>query len=359
MPKRDYYEILGVAQDASAGDIKRAYRRLAVKYHPDRNPGNDEAEDKFKEAAEAYEVLSDAEKRRLYDRFGHEGPQQAGFSGFGDVEDIFAHFSSLFSDFGDFFGRGRRATQRGRDVVVELDLDFMEAVKGVSKTVDVNRPATCETCDGSGAEPGTRPQICTDCNGQGVVMHRQGIFTARLTCPVCHGAGSIVKDPCPDCEGAGRVPKEESIKVTIPPGVDDGQSLRISGKGEAAPPGGLPGDLYVALHVETDERFAREGADIYCEIPISFPQAALGATVSIPIIGGEADFEVKPGTQPGQIEVLKGEGIPRLNGYGNGDQIIRFVVEVPKKLNKKQRELLKELADTEGTSVGSKRSWFR
>lgn len=359
MAKRDYYEVLGLSKEASPDDIKRAYRRLAVRHHPDRNPDDKTAEDKFKEAAEAYEVLSDSEKRQLYDRFGHEGPQRAGFSGFGDVEDIFAHFGSIFSDFGDFFGRGRRSARRGRDVVVEVDLEFLEAVKGASKTVTVRRRAPCDTCEGSGAKAGTRPQVCGTCNGQGVVMHRQGIFTARLNCPTCHGGGTIVRDKCPDCGGSGRIPKEETIKVNIPAGVDDGQSLRISGKGEAAPPGGVPGDLYVALHVGKDERFAREGADIYCEVPISFAQAALGATVEIPIIGGSADFEIKPGTQPGQIEVLKGEGIPRLDGYGNGDQIIRFLVQVPTKLSKRQKELVAELGELDGVKTGSKRSWFR
>lgn len=358
MNKRDYYEVLGVARDASAAEIKRSYRKLAVKYHPDRNPEDAEAEERFKEAAEAYEVLSDPEKRTLYDRFGHDGPQQAGFSGFGDVEDIFSHFSSIFSDFGDFFGRGRRSARRGRDIVVELDLEFMEAVKGVTKTVTVRRHAPCETCDGTGAKPGTEPAVCSTCGGQGVVMHRQGIFTARLTCPTCQGSGATIKEKCPKCKGAGNLPKEEKIKVSVPAGVDEGQSLRLSGKGEAGPPGGVQGDLYVALHVAPDERFTREGADIYCEVPISFAQAALGAHVKIPVIGGESEYEVKAGTQPGQIDVLKGEGIPRLDGYGNGDQVVRLVVEVPKKLTKRQRELLQALADEEGSEVNAKRSWF-
>jgi molecular chaperone DnaJ len=358
MAKTDYYEVLGVSRDASAQEIKSAYRKKAVQYHPDRNPDNPAAEDKFKEAAEAYEVLSDTEKRQLYDRFGHDGPQQAGFSGFGDVDDIFSHFSSLFSDFGDFFGRRRRSTRRGNDIVVELELEFMEAVKGVSKMVTVQRYVACATCNGTGAKPGTAPTTCMTCHGQGAVMHRQGIFAARMTCPTCHGAGNIIREKCPSCGGSARQQKEEQLKVTVPAGVDDGQSLRIGGKGQAGPTGGIPGDLYVALHVTPDERFAREGADIYSEIPLHFTQAALGARIKIPIIGGETDFDVKPGTQPGQIEVLKGEGIPRLNGYGNGDQIIRFVVEVPTRLGKRQRELLAELAELDLVEANTRTSWF-
>ncbi len=358
MAKADYYEVLGVSRSASAQEIKSAYRKKAVQYHPDRNPDNPDAEERFKEAAEAYEVLSDEEKRRLYDRYGHDGPQQAGFSGFGDVEDIFSHFGSLFSDFGDLFGRRRRSPRRGNDIVVELELDFMEAVKGVSKTVTLQRQVPCETCNGTGAEPGSAPTTCMTCHGQGVVMHRQGIFAARMACPSCRGAGSIIKNKCHDCGGSTRQLREEQLKVNVPPGVDDGQSLRIAGKGQAGPAGGLPGDLYVALHVQPDERFAREGADIYCEVDLHLAQAALGATITIPIIGGETTFDVKPGTQPGQIEVLKGEGIPRLDGYGNGDQIIRFVVKVPTKLSRRQRELFEKLAELDEVKANSKSSWF-
>jgi molecular chaperone DnaJ len=358
MAKADYYEVLGVSRDASAKDIKSAYRKKAVQHHPDRNPDNPEAEDRFKAAAEAYEVLSDPEKRQLYNRFGHDGPQQAGFSGFGDVDDIFSHFSSLFSDFGDLFGRRRRGTRRGNDIVVEIELDFMEAVRGASKMVTVQRYAPCDTCNGTGAKPGTAPTTCMTCHGQGVVMHRQGIFAARMTCPTCNGAGNIIREKCPACGGSARQQKQEQLKVTVPAGVDDGQSLRIGGKGQVGPAGSIPGDLYVALHVTPDERFAREGADIYCEVPLHFAQAALGASIRIPIIGGEADFNVGAGTQPGQIEVLKGEGIPRLNGYGNGDQIIRFVVEVPTRLDKHQRELLEDLAEHDGVDANTKTSWF-
>ncbi|MFH2008089.1 MAG: molecular chaperone DnaJ [bacterium] len=358
MAKADYYDILGVARDASAADIKRAYRKKAVQFHPDRNPDNPESEDKFKEAAEAYEVLSDSEKRQLYDQYGHDGPHRAGFSGFGDVDDIFSHFSSLFTDFGDFFGRSRRSSRRGNDIVVELNLTFMEAVRGVSKKVTLTRHVPCEHCIGTGAKPGTSPVTCMTCNGQGAVMFRQGIFAARQSCPSCRGKGSTIKEYCPECRGDGRQEREEQLKVTVPAGVDDGQSLRIGGKGQAGPPGSMSGDLYVALSVEQDERFAREGADIYSEVPITFTQAALGAKITIPIIGGEADFEVKAGTQPGQIEVLKGEGIPRLNGYGNGDQVLRFVVQVPTRWSNRQRELLEELAELEGVEVNSKGGWF-
>ncbi len=358
MAKTDYYEVLDVAPDASAPEIKTAYRKKAVQFHPDRNPDNPAAEDKFKEAAEAYEVLSDPEKRQLYDRFGHDGPQQAGFSGFGDVDDIFSHFGSLFSDFGDLFGRRRRSSRRGADIVVELELEFLEAVRGVSKNVTVQRYVPCDTCSGTGAKPGTAPTTCMTCQGQGAVMHRQGIFAARMTCPTCHGAGNIIREKCPTCEGSARQETEEKLNVTVPAGVDDGQSLRIGGKGQAGPAGSVPGDLYVALHVTPDDRFAREGADIYCEVELHLTQAALGAAIKIPIIGGETDLDVQAGTQPGQIEVLKGEGIPRLNGYGSGDQIIRFVVEIPTKLGKRQRELLEELAELEGINANAKTSWF-
>jgi molecular chaperone DnaJ len=364
MAKRDYYEVLGIERDADQAEVKRAYRKLAVKYHPDRNPGDKESEDKFKEAAEAYEVLQDPEKRQLYDQYGHQGPAQAGFEGFGDLNDIFAHFGSLFSDFGDFFGHGQRGSRRGNDLVVELNLTFMEAVKGSSQTVTVQRHVACDTCQGTGAKPGTRPVTCGTCQGQGSVIHRQGIFTARLGCPTCHGQGQVIREKCEACGGSGRQPREEQLKVNVPAGVDDGQTLRIAGKGEASVQGGHAGNLYVSLNVQRDERFAREGADIYCEVPITFTQAALGASVKIPIIGGETTFNVKAGTQPGQIEVLKGEGIPRLDGYGNGDQIVRFVVKVPTRLSGKQKDLLEQLAALDSpeagatASAGSKKSWF-
>jgi molecular chaperone DnaJ len=364
MHKRDYYEVLGVKRDADEKAIKKAYRRLALQYHPDRNPGSKEAEEKFKEISEAYEVLADAEKRRIYDQYGHEGLGRAGFQGFEGVgvDDILSHFSSIFEDFfgfgGDLFGegrrRGRRRGARGSDLRYDLTLRFEEAVFGAHKEIPVHHLATCERCGGSGAEPGSGPVTCTTCRGRGQVVHGQGGFILSTTCPRCHGTGQVIRDACRDCRGSGRVEKVDKVTVKIPPGVEGGMRLRVAGKGEAGDRGGPPGDLYVFLHVEPHDLFRREGDDIFCELPISFVQAALGATIEVPTLDGPQEIEIPRGSQPGDFVRIPGKGVPRLNGYGRGDQIVRFKVLIPTSLTPEQEQLLREFAETEGISVRGK-----
>lgn len=348
---RDLYEVLGVNRDASASEIKKAYYKLAKQHHPDLNAGDKAAEEKFKEAANAYQVLSDDEQRARYDRFGEDGLRGGGgpgAGGFSSVDDIFSAFGDMF---GDFFGgrtSGGRRERRGADVRVDLQLSFPEAVWGVNKEIKVSRDVPCATCKGSGAKPGTQPETCTGCNGRGQVVHSQGFFMVQSVCPRCRGEGRVVKDPCADCNGR-RVQSETSVlAVTVPPGVDDGQTLRLAGKGEAAPGGGTPGHLYVVLHVVGDERFQRDGEDILTEMPISFVKAALGGEVEVHTLEdnceGMATVEVKPGTQPGDHVVRKGAGIPRIGKSGRGDQVVRWKVEIPKKLTSRQAELLRELS---------------
>lgn len=368
MAKRDYYEVLGVSRDAGEAEIKKAYRRLAMEYHPDRNPGDKAAEEKFKEAAEAYEVLSDPDKRARYDRFGFEGVRQTGFQGFAGVEDIFEHFGSIFGDLFGFGARGagRRgaARRRGADLRVDLHLSFAEAVTGVSKPVEVVRPVSCETCGGSGAKPGSGPVRCGTCGGRGEVFHSQGFLMIGTTCPTCRGEGTVIANPCTDCRGNGVVERRETLTVNVPAGVDDGQTLRLAGKGAAPPRGGTPGHLYVVLHVEEDERFRREGYDVYTEVGISFVTAALGGTVKVPTLDdggqGEAEIEIEPGTQPGTVIVRRGGGIPRVDGSGRGDQIVQLRVEIPTRLTERQKQLLREFAEEAGESLHEpeKRSIF-
>ncbi len=359
---RDLYEVLGVAREASGADIKRAYRRLAMQYHPDQNPNDPEAEEKFKEASNAYKVLADSEQRARYDRFGFEGlrgtPGGAGFSG---MEDIFSAFGDIF---GDFFGSagGRRRAARGADLRVDVQLSFAEAVWGVTKEVNVARMEPCEPCEGSGAKPGTRPQPCSTCGGKGQVVHAQGFFMIQSTCPSCRGQGSIVSEPCPTCRGNGAVEKSSTLTVNIPPGVDHAQTLRLAEKGEASPNGGPPGHLYVVLHVEPDERFVREGDNILTEVPISYVQAALGAEVEVPTLedGCTAStvIEVKPGAQPGDVIMRRGEGVPRVNRRGRGDHAVQLKVTIPTKLSKRERELLRELAEEGGEEHGEEKKSF-
>jgi molecular chaperone DnaJ len=365
--KRDYYEVLSVSRTATEAEIKRAYRKVAMECHPDHHPGDKHAEERFKEAAEAYEVLSDGEKRAQYDRFGHEGMRASGFSGFSGVDDIFSHFGDLFDGlFGGRAGggRGRRSGgERGADLRIDVQLTFAEAVTGVAKEIDVKRPVACTTCSGSGAKPGTQPQRCNTCNGRGQVMHSQGFFMIGTTCPQCHGQGVIVLNKCEDCAGQGAVLKHETLSVNIPAGVDDGRTLRVTGKGEAGRGGGPAGNLYVVLHVAEDERFKRDGADVLTEVYIPFTVAAMGGKVTIPTLAegatGTADMEVEAGTQPDTIVMRRGEGMPRLDGYGRGDQAIMFKLEVPRELTARQRELLKEFAEEAGEDCGDgKRSFF-
>ncbi|MEZ4364048.1 MAG: molecular chaperone DnaJ [Kofleriaceae bacterium] len=358
----DLYEILGVERGASSSDLKKAYYRLAKKYHPDHNPNDKEAEDKFKEASEAYQILSDDDSRARYDRFGMDGVRGGGGGGgFTNAEDIFSAFGDMF---GDFFGgrtSGGRRQPRGADLRVDLNLTFAEAVWGTTKDVKVSRDVGCTTCSGSGAKAGTKPEPCRACGGKGQVVHAQGFFMVQTTCPQCRGAGKTIKETCEDCRGRGVTAESSTLNVTVPGGVDDGQSLRLAGKGEQAP-GGTAGHLYVVLHVQGDERFHREGADILTDVPISITKAALGGEVEVHTLDdrcmGTTMVEVKPGTQPGDHIVRRGQGVPRVQEAGRGDHVVRFKVEVPKKLSSRQEELLRELAAELGDEVKEKRGLF-
>jgi molecular chaperone DnaJ len=357
--KRDYYEVLGVARTAESDEIKKAYRKLALQFHPDRNPGKD-AEDRFKEASEAYEVLSHPDKRELYDRYGHEGPRQAGFEGFTDIGDIFSHFSDIFG-FGNPFGdggRGRGGNGRGADLQLELTLTFEEAVRGLTREIDVERRVRCDECSGSGARAGSGATPCATCGGRGQVVHAQGFFMIGTTCPTCRGEGQVIKDPCGRCRGSGLAMRAEKLTVTVPAGVDDGTRMRLAGKGEPGPRGGAAGHLYVLLRVRPDPRWQREGDDLYCEVGLSFVQAALGDVVKVPTLDGEAEVDVQPGTQPGSTVTLRGKGVPHVERGGRGDLVVAFRIEVPRKLSARQEELLRQLAVEEGVKLGEPKSGF-
>jgi molecular chaperone DnaJ len=361
----DYYEVLGVGRDAGESDIKKAYRRLAMKYHPDRNPGDKEAEERFKEAATAYKVLSDPDMRARYDQFGEagiNGNAGPGF-GFGGVEDIFSAFGDIFGDFfGARGGRGRGRVSRGADLRMELGLTFPEAVWGTSREVEVPRQVACETCEGSGAKAGTTPEICGQCGGKGQVVHSQGFFMIQTACPACRGEGRVIKERCGDCRGRGTVEEVSKLTVNVPAGVDSGQTLRLAGKGEASQHGGPPGHLYVVLRVERDPRFERDEEHVLTTVPISYLTAILGGEVEIPTLEEECtgtdSVEVESGTQPGAVIVRRGEGIPRVNGRGRGDHHIQFEVVIPKKVSSKERELLEQLAEEAGEEPGKKKSFL-
>jgi molecular chaperone DnaJ len=351
--KRDYYEVLGVARDASGPDIKKAYRKLAIQYHPDKNPGDQEAERKFKEAAEAYAVLSDDDKRQRYDRFGHQGVGGAGAGGFDPT--IFADFSDILGDLFGFGGARRRrgAGSPGADLRYDLSLTFEEAAFGTTETLRIPRLEGCDTCGGTGARKGSNPVPCGTCGGQGQVRYSQGFFTVAQTCPQCNGEGRTIKDPCGTCSGAGRVEKERSIEVKIPAGVDNGSRIRLGGQGEHGRLGGPPGDLYVVLRVQPHESFHREGADVLSEISLSYPQAVLGTHLEIDTIHGKETLDVPSGTPHGKVFRLRGKGIERLNGYGKGDHIVHVTLEVPepRSLSDDQLDLLRQLAELEGRPV--------
>ena len=337
---RDYYEVLGVSRDASESDLKRAYRRLAMEHHPDRNPGDRVAEEKFKEAAEAYQVLSNPEMRQRYDRFGHQGVGGSsagdGFGGFGNFEDIFSAFT-------DIFGGGQRISS-GEDIQISMELSFLEAAKGVQKDIQVRRHEACEPCKGSGAKPGTQPAVCKTCQGHGQVAHRQGFFTLATPCPQCQGQGTVVQDKCTDCRGKGRLAKQATVTVTVPAGVDEGTRLRMPGYGEPAPSTrSQPGDLYILFHIKADERFERDGQDVIVRAPLSITQAMLGTTISIPTLDGTETIDVRSGTQPLEEKVLRGQGIPHVRGRGRGNLIVQFVVEIPKQLPKEAKALVEQL----------------
>lgn len=348
--KRDYYEVLGVSRDATDNEIKSAYRKLAMQYHPDRNPGSKEAEEKFKEAAEAYEVLRDSQKRAIYDQYGHQGLEGTGFSGFGGFEDIFSSFSDIFDDFFGF-SSGRRSSrsrsQKGADLRYDLTLSFMEAAFGKETEISIEKYEQCPECIGSGCEPGTHPETCRQCHGTGQVSRSQGFFTVRTTCPYCRGKGQIVSHPCKRCNGNGKVMVRKKVSVKIPAGVDHGSRLRLTGEGEAGVYGGPPGDLYVFIHVEPHPFFERHNTDVVCQVPISFIQAALGDEITVPTLTGEKTIQIPKGIQPGEMMRLPGEGIPSLKNGNRGDQIIQFAIKTPTNMSKKQEDLLREFAKLE------------
>ena len=354
--KQDYYEVLGLRRDSSNDEIKATYRKLAMKYHPDRNPGDEVAEEKFKEAAEAYDVLSDTQKRSIYDQHGHQGLEGSGFSGFGGFEDIFSSFGDVFEDFFGFGGGGRSRSRarRGADLRYDLNLDFVEAAFGTDTEISVEKTATCPTCSGNGCTPGTHPENCTSCGGTGQVSRNQGFFTVRTTCPHCRGAGQSIKDPCSTCNGNGQITVNKKVAVKIPAGVDNGSRLRLSGEGEGGAGNGTSGDLYVFVHVEPHEFFHRNDTDVICGIQVSFAQAALGTRVTVPTLTGEKEVNIPKGTQPGDTFKLSGEGIPSLRTSRRGDQLIQTEIKTPTNLNKKQVELLKEFEKIEAGKFTTK-----
>ncbi|MBI2380721.1 MAG: molecular chaperone DnaJ [Gammaproteobacteria bacterium] len=368
MSKRDYYEILGVAKNAEEAELKKAYKKLAMKYHPDRNPDNKEAEEKFKEAKEAYEILTDAQKRQAYDQFGHAGvdPSMGGFGGGRGGHAGGASFSDIFGDvFGDIFGGGRggqRGPQRGADLRYNMELSLEEAVAGVTKSIRIPTLVHCKTCDGSGAKKGTKPSTCSHCGGVGQVRMQQGFFAIQQTCPVCHGAGQVIKDPCGDCHGQGRVEQSKTLSVKIPAGVDTGDRIRLSGEGEAGGPGAPAGDLYVQVHVREHPIFTRDGDNLYCEMPISFTAAALGGELEVPTLEGRVKLKVPAETQTGKMFRLRGKGVTPMRGGTPGDLLCRVIVETPVNLTSRQKELLRELdgsmAETPEKYSPKAKSWF-
>jgi molecular chaperone DnaJ len=351
--KRDYYEILGVERTATDVEIKSAYRKLALKFHPDRNPGDKVAEDRFKEAAEAYAVLADTDKRHMYDRFGHAGLGGAATGGFDPT--VFTGFEDILGGLGDIFGIGemfggqrrRGGPQRGADLRYDLEISFDESAKGVETTIQIPRQEACEACQGSGAAPGSKPQTCPQCHGRGQLRYQQGFFTVARTCGQCRGTGSIISSPCPTCRGAGRVQQQRKLTVKIPAGIATGQRLRLSGEGESGAGGGPAGDLYVVVHVQEHQFFHRDGNDLFCEVPLNYPTAALGGEISIPTLEGEETFKVPEGTQSGATFRLRGRGMPDVvSGRSRGDLLVTVKVMTPKKMTKEQRKLLEQLAAT-------------
>ena len=364
MAKRDYYETLGVQRGASEADVKKAYRRLAMKYHPDRNSGEPDAEEKFKEASEAYEVLSDAEKRERYDRFGHAGVDGMAGGGFGNAG--FTDIGDIFGEvFGDIFsgGRTRRASRRGADLQYTLDITLEQAVAGDSVEIRVPTLASCDDCDGSGTAPGTSPSQCPECEGRGQVRVSQGFFSLQQTCPRCRGAGRVILDPCRSCSGRGRVEQRKTLSVDVPAGVDNGDRLRLSGEGQAGANGAPPGDLYVQMRVADHPIFKRDERNLYCDVPLSFVDAALGGDIEVPTLDGRVKIKVPPETQTGKLFRLRGRGAPSARGGAPGDLLCRVTLETPVRLSDKQKDLLREFK-TSLEANGSKHSpqegrWFQ
>jgi len=369
MAKRDYYEVLGVSKTASADDIKRAYRRMAMKYHPDKNPDDKGAEDKFKECAEAYEVLSDREKRQRYDQFGHEGLRGIGMRDYTHMrwQDIGSIFEDIFG-FDDFFsgifgGRGRRTARRagptrGYDLETSVELTLNDIAQGTEKTIEFTRQDTCSQCSGTGCAKGTKPGRCNTCGGTGQVARGGGFFQMVSTCPQCRGTGQIITSPCKKCKGTGRIPKKRSVSIKIPPGVHEGQGIRAANEGEPGRGGGTRGDLYCYVRIKPHEFLQRDGNNLITVVPISFTQAALGTTIDVPSLNGTKGLKIPPGTQYGSIFRIKGQGLPDIRTHRTGDQLVQIIIETPAKLNAKQQELLREFAKTENKTVSPQSQRF-
>lgn len=356
--KRDYYEVLMVSKEASDDEIKKSYRKLAMEFHPDRNVGDKEAEEKFKEAAEAYGVLGDPEKRQRYDRYGHAGLEGMNAPHFNDVQSIFDVFGDLFG-LGDLFGgRGGRGRRQGRDLKQEIEITLNEAAVGIKKTIQVPREEVCHECSGNGSKRGSQPAQCRRCNGQGAVLLSQGFFRIQQTCPGCGGRGSVITDPCGNCRGRGRETLRRTLEVTIPPGVDTGTAVRYGGEGEAGDPGAPRGDLYCVIRVQEHRFFQRDGQNLLCQVPITFSQAALGAEIEIPTLNGTKQHTLKRGVQAGDVIQVAGEGMPSLRGGRKGDLLVQIIVETPKQLTKRQEELFRELAEIEQKHVSPQRKSF-
>ncbi len=352
MSQRDYYEVLGVSREVTKVELKKSYRRMAMKYHPDRNEGDKEIEEKFKEIKEAYEILNDEQKRAAYDQFGHEGVnQQAGFGGGG------AGFSDIFGDvFGDIFGGGRRSNtrgpQRGADLRYNLEITLEQAVHGAAVKITVPRHIHCDSCEGSGAKKGTKPATCNTCGGHGQVRMQQGLFAIQQTCPACHGVGKTIKEQCPDCHGQGKVRDERTLSVKVPAGVDTGDRIRLSGEGEAGDAGAPPGDLYVQMHIKQHDIFERDDENLYCEVPIDFVTAALGGELEVPTLDGKVTLKIPQETQTGKMFRLRGKGVPAMRGGYKGDLFCKVLIETPVKLTKHQRELLGEFRNSMNEKPG-------
>jgi molecular chaperone DnaJ len=356
--QRDYYEVLGISRSASDGEISSAYRKLAIKYHPDKNPGDQEAVERFKEAAEAFEVLNDPHKRSRYDRFGHAGLNTQGFRPhhFTDVEDIFSAFGDMF---GDLFGtRAPNRPRRGNDVRCDVTLTLHEAAHGATKKVEFQRYERCDACGGTGAAPGSRREVCSYCRGQGRVIQSAGIVRIQTACPVCHGDGSVIEHPCKDCRGSGQRLKKVVTEVQIPAGVDDEMRVRIAGQGEPGPAGGPPGDCYCFISVLPHPLFERSGQNLVCHVPITYSQAALGTTLEVPTLEGRSELNIPAGTQSGQVFRLGGKGMPDPRRRGLGDLLVQVAIDVPKKLPKEEESLLRQLAELEHTHVTPQRKSF-
>lgn len=359
--KRDYYEVLGVSKSATDDEIKRAYRKLAGKHHPDRNPGDEASVAAFKEAAEAFDVLGNPDKRSRYDRFGHAGVEGGlGGGGFQDVGDIFEAFGDMF---GDIFGGGRRGgggprPRKGDSLQTSLTIELLDAAVGCTRELEIQKHVSCVTCNGTGAKPGTQPVKCDYCDGRGQVIQSQGFFRVQTTCPSCRGRGTVIREKCPDCRGNRVVPRSSKLEVKVPAGIDNGMQLCVRGEGEAGDNGGPPGDLYVDIRVKSHSLFKRDGRNLMCDVPITFAQAALGTEMDIPILTGKHHIAVPAGTQPGEVFRLKSQGMPDPHGGPRGDLMVQFHVEVPKKLNKKQEELLRQLAELDDKQVSPQRKTF-